>query len=186
MTWTPRRRATFPIAGIGVGWMSSRKQAELQKKRVTNGSLRWKTARTWLIQALTVPRGDACATERGMIGPSDFPRALPLVGVSSRFRRAPPHIQLSYETNPFGASASTIVHAARARTCRLLALQRRWESLRVMKDQFHVVVLNTRIDSLPLCTARAARIRSAHSDPIASDSCCPDRPRSPGPGSDRH
>src|SRR5262252_8937991 len=35
MTWTPRRTATFPIAGIGVGWMLSRSQAELQGERVT-------------------------------------------------------------------------------------------------------------------------------------------------------
>src|SRR5262245_15668413 len=34
MTLTPRRAATFPIAGIGVGWMLSRSQAELQKERV--------------------------------------------------------------------------------------------------------------------------------------------------------
>lgn len=41
------------------------------------------------------------------------PHALPFVSVTSRPRPAPPDIQLSYETNPLGASAST-ASAARA------------------------------------------------------------------------
>src|SRR4026209_1916971 len=104
--------------------MSSRSQAEPQKERVK-----------WLVTledgeyaanpSITLARGSPI---RDGAWYNDchriFPRALPPVGVTSPPWPAPPHIQLSYETNPFGASASTIVRAVVGRTRSLLALQR--------------------------------------------------------------
>lgn len=61
-----------------------------------------------------------------------FPRALPPVGVTSRSWLGPPHLQLSYETNPFGSfgSDASLTPWWRERVCNT-ALQRRWESRRV-------------------------------------------------------
>src|SRR5262249_19714462 len=102
MTCTPLSQCDGPIAPIGVGWMSSRNQAELQEERVTKAryaggrQVRGKSICT--VARRPTHTGRRRAMYHNRIG---FSNALCLSGGTGPFLAPlPPHIQLSYETNP--------------------------------------------------------------------------------------
>src|SRR5262245_36907370 len=72
---------------------------------------------TFPIETASLARACAMEAPRDMIIHRIFPPALPSVGVTGRFRSAPPAIQLSEKMNPFGASASN--HEGSVFRCRL-------------------------------------------------------------------
>src|SRR5262245_45357372 len=97
-------------------------------------------------------------TGRGMIMASDFPTRSAICRRNEPFWPAPPHIQLSYETNPFRSCGSDAPFAPcwRERIAHLpyrAAGNRR----RVTKDRFNVV-LETGLDALALSTVGAPRL----------------------------
>src|SRR5262245_11955640 len=114
--------------------MSSRIEAELQKERAKTRcaggrQVRGKSKRPLYHEGRLSAVG-------AMMSYRIFPRALPSVGVTSRSWPAPPHIQLSYETNPFPEPRLRRAgHAVVAGTHRILALQRPGNRGRVTKDR---------------------------------------------------
>src|SRR5262245_53051482 len=88
------------------------------------------------IHAQTLPRGRRRRPWRGMILHRIFPRALPPVGVTSRFWLVSCHPALLREKIRWELRLRQPLHAVVARTWCVLALQRNWESLRVMKELF--------------------------------------------------
>src|SRR5262245_25245316 len=100
----PRRFRSPSSASAG---LSSRSQAELQKERVRKA--RYAGGRRVGANPSIDSSTNACDA-RAIIVNRIFPRALPPVGVTSRSWPAPPHIQLSYETNPARSCGSDSRH----------------------------------------------------------------------------